>query len=193
MPRAAQPSTGSSTTRVPAARRGAVGADGVAGERPHHLVAGDEGEADDVLEVARAAAVQRGQVRAADAGEHGVHVGPALTGQGGGVVSTRRSGPTPAPRPEPKVEARRAAAKRGSERSKTRVFIGPRHRAVTALGDLTSRGPRGRGRCEPPVALDQCSTCQPRRRAMAARRASGLTATGNPTASSMARSLAESA
>ena len=56
-----------------------------------------------------------------------------------------------------------------------------------------SAGPIGRMGRGPPLAFDQCSTSQPRLRAMAARRVSGLTATGNPTASSSGRSLVESA
>src|SRR5262249_34792141 len=51
-------------------------------------------------------------------------------------------------------------------------------------------GSRGRG---PPGAFDQCSTCQPRRRAMVASFGSGFTATGKPTDSSIGRSEAESA
>ena len=43
----------------------------------------------------------------------------------GGASLTSRSGPTPAPRPDPKDDATRAAAKRGSERSKRRVLTGP--------------------------------------------------------------------
>ena len=56
-----------------------------------------------------------------------------------------------------------------------------------------STGPMGMtGRAEPP-ALAQCSTCQPRRRAMAANLGSGFTATGKPTHSSSGRSEVESA
>ena len=51
-------------------------------------------------------------------------------------------------------------------------------------------GSRGRG---PPGAFFQCSTCQPRRRATVASFGSGFTATGKPTDSSMGRSEAESA
>ncbi len=47
-----------------------------------HLVARDEGEADDLLEVPGAAAVQGGEVGAADAGQAGPHVDPARTGEG---------------------------------------------------------------------------------------------------------------
>jgi hypothetical protein len=41
------------------------------------LVTGDEGEADDVVEVARTPAVQRGEIRAADPGEAGPDPNPA--------------------------------------------------------------------------------------------------------------------
>jgi hypothetical protein len=41
------------------------------------LMTGDEGEADDVVEVARAPAVQRGEIRAADPGEAGPDSYPA--------------------------------------------------------------------------------------------------------------------
>ena len=54
------------------------------------------------------------------AGSTWTHPSP---GSAGASCSTSRSGPTPAPRPEPKLEAMRAAAKRGSERSKSSVLI----------------------------------------------------------------------
>ena len=51
----------------------------------------------------------------------------------------------------------RAAAKRGSERSKRSVLIGSSLALLTwrstALGDFTSKGPSGSGRCEPPLRL----------------------------------------
>ncbi len=176
----------------PAARgqRGTVGGRGVLRHGAHHLVSGDEGEGDDVLEVARAAPVQGGQVRAADAREHAGRRGPSRGPAR--AAPPARSGaavPTPAPRPEPKDDTTRAAAKRGSERSKSSVLTGPSPPWASAR--RTDRaGAAGANR---PRALAQCSTCQPRRRAMVASRDSGLTATGKPTASSMARSLAESA
>ena len=83
MPRATQPSTGSTTTR----------AVGVVDAGPDHLVAGDEGEADDVLEVARAAAVHGGQVRAADAGQQWLHPVPLRPGQLGGLDVGEAQGP----------------------------------------------------------------------------------------------------
>ncbi len=66
MARATHPRTGSITTRAAASSRVA-----------HHLVAGDEGEAHDVLEVAGAAPVEGGQVRAADARQEWSHPVPA--------------------------------------------------------------------------------------------------------------------
>ena len=59
--------------------------------------------------------------------------------------------------------------------------------------DVRVCGPMGRRGRGPPGARAHCSTNQPRRRAMAASRVSGFTATGKPTASSMGRSEAESA
>ena len=192
MPRAAHPSTGCRTTRLPAASARAVGADGVLGRRCRPPRGpGTKGKRDDVLEVARAAPVERGQVRPADAREHGVDVDPPLGRAASGASrSTRRSGPTPAPRPDPNDDDRRGRRRSGAASARrASVLIGPSPPWATSR----RTGPSGSGRCEPPSALAQCSTCQPRRRAMADSRDSGLTATGKPTASSMARSLAESA
>ena len=110
-------------------------------------------------------------------------------GTAGASRSTSRSGPDPgAPS---RAEGRGHPG--GGEAWQRPLEEEGAHRPITALGDFTSKGPSGSGRCDPPSALAQCSTCQPRRRAMAESRDSGLTATGKPTASSMARSLAESA
>src|SRR5262249_6931971 len=54
-------------------------------------------------------------------------------------------------------------------------------------------GASGSSLAGPPDAFANCSTSQPRLRAIAASRVSGLTATGKPTASSIGRSDAESA
>ncbi len=70
---------------------------------------------------------------------------------------------------------------------------GAGHRKLRRRSRSTISGPIGRIGRGPPLAFDQCSTSQPRLRAMAARRVSGLTATGKPTASSSGRSLVESA
>ena len=159
MPRAAQRSTGSSTTR-----RAVV-------EVADHLVAGDEREAHDRLEVPRRAAVDGGQVAAADAGQAGPDPLPLGPGQRRLVDVGQPQRPDPGARrrcatPTPPGRPRSW----GSDRSNSSAFIGRARR-----GGLGPIGSSGRG---PPGAFGQCSTCQPRLRAMAASLASGLTATG---------------
>ena len=178
---------------------------------PDHLVTGDEGEADDVLEVARAATVQRGEVGTADPGQGRPEPVPGLAGQLGRVHVEELQRPDAGP----PARAEDGGDPRGGEAGKVPLederlhrappgaAPGTRRRAPVRAAWLTrlpyrsdlgvSSGPSGSNGRAPPRLLAQCSTCQPRRRAMAASLASGLTATGKPTTSSMGRSLAESA
>ena len=103
------------------------------------------------------------------------------------------SGPTLAPRAGRDARRRRvAAAKRATlaleaqrlHRARRPGRAGWPGRRCGAAAGRWAAAARG-----PPGAFDQCSTSQPRLRAMAARRVSGLTATGKPTASSIGRSL----
>ena len=78
----------------------------------------------------------------------GVDVHPVVAGSAGASRSIRRNGPTPAPRPDPKDDTTRAAAKRGSERSKRSVLIAPsppwaaaRRRARAGAGGATRPRP----------------------------------------------------
>ena len=111
-------------------------------------------------------------------------------GSVGASRSTSRSGPTPAPRPEPK---RRHDARRGEARQRP-LEEERAHRPMTALGAFTSKGPK---RQRPVRAALAPWPSAPRASPGVGRwpraATSGLTATGKPTASSMARSLAESA
>ena len=106
-------------------------------------------------------------------------------GSSGGSTSASRSGPDPAAgaRPPSRRHPGRGEAGDGP------LDLQRLHRAAGADAAGTE-GSSGRG---PPGAFGHCSTCQPRLRAMAASLVSGLTATGWPAASSMGRSLAESA
>ena len=82
------------------------------------LVAGNEREADEVLEVARAAAVQGGEVRAADAGQAGPDPHPAGARELGRLqFEELERADTDAPARARQAEATRAAAKRGRLRS----------------------------------------------------------------------------
>ena len=94
MCRGAQPSTGSMTARVPGASGAPAWSIAAVVEHPDHLVAGDEGEADHVLEVAGAAPVEGGQVRAADARRAGGGGGTSRRpGSSGGVGVEELQGP----------------------------------------------------------------------------------------------------
>ena len=64
---------------------------------------------------------------------------------------------------------------------------------VAAAHRAAPAGAMGTSLRGPPGALEKCSTSQPRRLAKLASFGSGLTATGNPTTSSIGRSLVESA
>ena len=86
------------------------------------------------------------------------------------------------------MPASRAAANFTGLRSKINLM-----RTSVPARALCSSGPIGSNGRGPPAAFDQCSTSQPRLRAIAASRVSGFTATGKPTASSIGRSLVESA
>ena len=118
---------------------------------------------------------------------------PQMPGQAGPDHLPARAGQARAGRCRPGAAARPARRRPAlpARRHPGRGEAGDRPLASAAPS--RGRGPigsRGRG---PPGAFGQCSTCQPRLRAMAASLVSGLTATGWPTASSMGRSLAESA
>ena len=130
-------------------------------------------------------------------GRRWTHSGP---GRSGGSTSSRRSGPYARPgSPGATDPATRAAAKRASFRSMRSAFIAAalasaaRPSTEARRWRADSSGPMGRIGRGPPGAFDHCSTSQPRLRAMAASRVSGLTATGKPTASSIGRSEVESA
>ena len=197
MPRAAQPEyrlqhdTGAGGQQLP------VRADGVGGQAAHHLVTGHEGKARRSPRSSASCARPRwtGRSRRCPTapGRRGPSPLPAAAARPGrpaGAAPARRRARIRSSTPRVPRRSGGGSARRGAC---SRASWSVPHLAMIALGDFTSKGPSGRGRCEPPFALAQCSTCQPRRRAIAARRASGLTATGKPTASSMARSLAESA
>ena len=118
-----------------------------------HLVAGDEGEAHERLEVAGAATVDRGEVGAADAREQ--RGAPGARTLRGARAGRRRPGaagrPAPA-RPDPRLEASREAANRGRLRSKRSAFtVGPPVRRRVSdrwsrshpTGSSRARSPRG--------------------------------------------------
>ena len=154
-------------------------------------MAGHEREADDVLEVAARFTIHGGEVTAADASQQGGDLEPARTSDGRCVDGgeSHRTDPSTLARSECCSHPGGGEAKRSSlddQRLHRRTV------RASEVGGVSSR-PMGPRRELPPSARSQCSTSQPRRRAMEARRASGLTATGKPTASSMARSDAESA
>ena len=190
-----QPSTGSSTTRsVPS----------VPSRSADHLVAGHERERHDRLEVARRACRRWWPGRCRRCRPGGAGRGPSRgRAASGGSTSRRRSGPTLAPPPGTTATGRpwppRSAA---TLRSNTSAFIGGRPGCGRAdqrrwpvrraCGGGRRSGSSSRG--APPGALVQVLD-EPARACgrAAASRVSGLTATGKPTASSMGRSLAESA
>ena len=114
-------------------------------------------------------------------------------GRSGGSTSRRRSGPTWAPAPG----ITRPAATRGRVAGDVALEQQRLHRRThQRVGQAAVRAAAFADRQQhagAPGAFVQCSTSQPRLRARAARRVSGLTATGKPTASSIGRSLVESA
>jgi len=89
------------------------------------LVARNKGEADDLLEVARAATIQSGEVGAADSREPGPDPHPARTGnlERVNLDELERADTDSLPDPA-STEATRAAAKRGTFRSNWRALIG---------------------------------------------------------------------
>ena len=167
------------------------------------LVAGRERERHDRLEVARASGRRWWRGREPQMpGEAGPDPHPAGAGQLGRVDVAQRA----AGRPWRRRRRREAPGDAWRRRSGARLAL---EDAAPSSPDAlagrrpwpTGRPPRAaaargrwagavRGR---PAALSKCSTSQPRLRARAARRVSGLTATGKPTASSMGRSEVESA
>ena len=148
------------------------------------LVARHERERHDRLEVAGRLPVDRGQVGAADPGQAGPDPPPARPGQVGlvDVGQAQRAEPGARPGRQPAGHhGRPVAGQVAAELEGAHQAEAPRRGA---------RGSRGTGA---PGALVHCSMCHPRLRAMAASLGSALTATGCPTASSIGRSLAESA
>ena len=98
---------------APGRQRHPLGADGLVGHDADHLVARHEREGDDVLEVARAASVQRGQVGPADAGQDRVDVHPAVGRRVGCVAlhQSQRADAGPAARAEGRHDPRRGEAR----------------------------------------------------------------------------------
>ena len=150
IPRAAHPSTGCRTTRLPAASSTPVRAR----RRPRltradHLVARDEGEGDDVLEVARAAPVERGQVGPADPRQHGVDVDPPLGRRVGRVAldQAQRADARAASRAERRHDPRRGEARQrpfeqeGAHRPMHRLGRASRRRARAAAGGASRPRP----------------------------------------------------
>ncbi len=127
---------------APRGQHCAVRADGVLGDRADDLVARHEGERHDVLEVARTAAVQGGEVGTADARQHGIDVHPPLGWHGRCVALDQPQ------RPHPCAASRAQGGhhpRRGKARQRPLEQQGA-HRPITAFGDLTSKGPSGSGR-----------------------------------------------
>ena len=159
----------------------------VVGGVGHHLVAGYERERHDRLEVPARQAVDGGQIAPADAGQPGPDADPAGAGQLDRVDVGQAQWP----------HHRAAAGRHGAGDmgrhvlQRLAVVAEGLHRGALARSRQT--GPIGSSGRGPPDAFSQCSTSQPRLRASAASRVSGLTATGKPTASSMGRSDDESA
>ncbi len=136
--RGTQPSTGSMTTRVPGIERlSGVIAPGRFRHRGD-LVAGDEGEADQILEVAGAAPVESGEVRPADARQERPKRDPVVgraareaRGRGGGGARCRRPVPSPWPMPSgPRRSAGGCARRRGPSSRRLRCRT-----AVPATGE----------------------------------------------------------
>src|SRR4051812_2384904 len=127
--------------------------------------------------------VDRGEVAAADARESRANADPVLAGQ------LRLVDVGEGERPDRRAASGGEAPGDGRGRVLRHLALEQQrlHRTTTCGGAM---GTSFRG---PPGAFSKCSTSQPRLRAMAASRVSGLTATGNPTASSIGRSDAESA
>ena len=184
----------------PRTRRRDVPVVAVVGDHAHDLVAGDEGEADEVLEVARAPAVEGGEVRAADSCEkRPPHRCQSGSGQFGrfGVDEPQRPDRGRASRagdgghdPWRLRTGRRCARARGPSSSTSSATSNRSHQRETPVVQRAHRQQASASRLLPDA---QCSVCHPLRRAMAASFASGLTATGNPTHSRSGRSDAESA
>ena len=113
IPRASQPSTGSTTTRRPSSAPPFDVAD--------DLVAGNEREADDVLEVAGAATVQGREVRAADPGQPGPDPHPGRAGELDGVeLDEARGGRRGLPCPSRRAPTRPARRRSGARSARTR-------------------------------------------------------------------------
>src|SRR5205823_3320765 len=142
----------------------------------------------DWFEVPRRVAVDHRQVAAADARQARTHPHPAGAGRIGLVDVLQRD------RSDGGTLAGHEASGDGRGRVLRELALEQEcfHLTVTrpAKGKAGAIGSNLRG---PPADLSKCSTSQPRLRAMAARRVSGFTATGKPTASSIGRSDAESA
>ena len=185
---------------VAARARGAEGRDAPRDATEHRLdddtcvvvavgddfVPGHEGERDDRVEVARRAAVDGGEVAAADAGEtradaHPIRLRAGRADRCRRAAAGRRARRHPgaprsrhAPRRSGRACARTAAPSRLSLHDRaSRSGRGRRSFATVAWG-----GPIGRSERGPPADFDHCSTSHPRLRAIVASRTSGFTATG---------------
>src|SRR5918996_1535373 len=126
------------------------------------LVSGGERERDDGLEVARRAAVDGGEIAAADPRQARAQLQPPRARHVGRVHVPQRQGPV-------------AGAAPRTQRS--------RHHRRRVAGGLASpplpqEGPTGGGGWGSRPASSKCPPSQPRLRASAASRVSGLTATG---------------
>ena len=180
MPRASHARTGSITTRRPSSVSATTSWPGTNGK----LTIGSNHRDERPSTVARSLPhipVSRGVSRS--------QPGP---GSSGGATSTRRSGPKrpPAPGLQPDADAGHGEpGQRAFDLEGLHISLRP-----AAAPVLAHRGAEGQQRApDSRRARGQCSTCQPRLRARAASLVSGLTATGYPAASSIGRSLVESA
>ncbi|CAB4987144.1 unannotated protein [freshwater metagenome] len=195
-------------------------------EVTHDLVAHDERERNDGLEVARRRTIDGGEVAAADAGQarpqpHPVGIGElrdidvfelqraVLRAPSGHHASgdCRRGELGDLALEAQRLHAIALVSSPGLMRSPLCRRRGSCDRPVSSPGLMRSPrvvagahaiaprrgGAMGSRRPGAPGALWKSSINQPRLRAIDARRVSGLTATGKPTASSMGRSLDESA
>jgi len=146
-------------------------------------VAGDEREGDEGFEVAGRPTIHCGEVRSADSRESGPDADPVGAGCGGGFHVHEAEGPRRGAATGDEATGDPGGRIAGEVASELEGL----HRVALPAGAS------GRRLRRMPGDLRKSSTSQPRFLAMLARRVSGLTATGNPTASSMGRSLAESA
>ena len=186
IPRATQLSTGTMATREPSSRSPTTSWPGVNGNETMGSNQRDE--------VPSMVARSEPQMPAS----RGPHPHPAGTGQLGGVDVAQRQRARPWRRRRATAgPATMAAANLAGFRENTSAFIGcapwsrPCRRDGGAGGPTPGRWGAAAGRHRPPCR--SARRASPRLRASAARRVSGFTATGKPTASSIGRSEVESA